>query len=87
MTSGNAGPILGLAHTTLAVENLDAAVAAYEVLFAQPRTRRGTAGGFDLACFPWPTQPWSWLRRMVSCPPLECTSPTGPPGQGHRPER
>jgi hypothetical protein len=51
VTLGNAGPILGLAHTTLAVENLDTAVAAYKVLFAQPCTRRGTAEGFDSACF------------------------------------
>jgi catechol 2,3-dioxygenase-like lactoylglutathione lyase family enzyme len=51
MTLTDAGLILGLDHTTLVVEELDAAVAAYETLFAQPCTRRGTAEGLDWALF------------------------------------
>jgi len=51
MTLGDAGPILGLDHITLAVEDLDASVAAYEALFALRCTRRGTAEGLDWASF------------------------------------
>jgi catechol 2,3-dioxygenase-like lactoylglutathione lyase family enzyme len=51
MASSDVGTIQGLDHATLAVEDLDAAVATYETLFAQPCTRRGTAEGLDWACF------------------------------------
>jgi catechol 2,3-dioxygenase-like lactoylglutathione lyase family enzyme len=54
MDANGAGLILGLDHFTLAVAELDQAVAAYETLFAQPAARRGRTDGlawarFDLA--------------------------------------
>ena len=51
MASSDAGPILGLDHTTLVVEALDSAVSTYETLFAQSCTRRGAVEGLEWACF------------------------------------
>lgn len=51
MASRDAGLILGLDHITLAVTALDGPVAAYETLFAQGCTGRGTAEGLDWARF------------------------------------
>ena len=51
MGSGKGGPILGLDHVTLVVDELDAAVSTYETLFAQPCTRRGAAEGLEWAWF------------------------------------
>jgi catechol 2,3-dioxygenase-like lactoylglutathione lyase family enzyme len=51
MGSNEGGPILGLDHITLAVDGLDAAVVAYETLFAQPCDGRGTAEGLEWARF------------------------------------
>ncbi|GGC71878.1 glyoxalase [Siccirubricoccus deserti] len=51
MGSNEGGPILGLDHITLAVDGLDAAMAAYETLFAQPCDGRGTAEGLEWARF------------------------------------
>ncbi len=50
MAAEGAGPILGLDHVAVAVPRLDAAVAIYEALFAQPPAARGEAWArFDLA--------------------------------------
>src|SRR6476660_4119132 len=47
MASRDGGPVLGLDHITLAVAALDAAVAAYETLFAQGCEARVAAEGLD----------------------------------------
>jgi catechol 2,3-dioxygenase-like lactoylglutathione lyase family enzyme len=62
------GPILGLDHATLVVEALDAAVAAYEALFARPCDRRGSAEGLD------------WARFALANTALVLVAPRGAPG-------
>jgi catechol 2,3-dioxygenase-like lactoylglutathione lyase family enzyme len=68
MASRDAGPVLGLDHITLAVEALDAAVAAYATLFAQGPAERGTAEGLD------------WARFALANTALVLVAPRGEPG-------
>lgn len=51
MPSSGAGPILGLDHAALVVDELDAAVAVHETLFGEACTRRGTTEELDWALF------------------------------------
>ena len=79
MVSRDAGPILGLDHITLVVEALDAAVAAYEVLFDQACTARGEAAGL------------AWARFALANTALVLVAPRGEPSAlarhvAHRPD-
>jgi catechol 2,3-dioxygenase-like lactoylglutathione lyase family enzyme len=51
MAAGEGGPVLGLDHIVLAVEDLEAAAAAHEALFAQPCDRRGVTESLGWARF------------------------------------